>query len=80
MLYLDDEAFDPSINLNSLEQNQNSVGIYFCYKSDLDCLDKIENLFKSIRFIVFNDQAGIKELQFKEKPTAYSILEKYYAN
>ncbi|MBI1692600.1 MAG: hypothetical protein FYV88_3230, partial [Bacteroidetes bacterium] len=30
------------------------------------------------RNVTFTDHAGIKELQFKKKPKAYSILDSYY--
>jgi len=76
---LDNENFDLSLSLNTLEQNNNSVGTVFAInKPGLQA--KIENLTAKFPNMVFNDQAGIKEIQFKEKPTAYSILDKYYAN
>ena len=76
---LDNENFDLSLSLNTLEQNNNSVGTVFAInKPGLQA--KIENLTAKFPKMVFNDQAGIKEIQFKKKPTAYSILDKYYAN
>ena len=76
---LDNENFDLSLSLNTLEQNNNSVGTVFAInKPGLQA--KIENLTAKFPNMVFNDQAGIKEIQFKKKPTAYSILDKYYAN
>ncbi len=76
---LDDDSFDLSVNLNSIEQNYNSVGSIFAINRN-GILNKIENLTSKYSFLVFNDHAGIKELQFKTKPTAVSILENYYAN
>lgn len=76
---LDNENFDLSLSLNTIEQNYNSVGTVFAInKPGLQV--KIENLTAKFTNMVFNDQAGIKEIQFKKKPTAYSILDKYYAN
>lgn len=76
---LDNENFDLSLSLNTVEQNNNSVGTVFAInKPGLQA--KIENLTTKFPNMVFNDQAGIKEIQFKKKPTAYSILDKYYAN
>jgi hypothetical protein len=76
---LDNESFELSLNLNSIEMNPNSVGSVFAINRP-GLLSKIENLTQRFSYIVFNDQAGIKEIQFKRKPTATSILEKYYAN
>ena len=76
---LDNENFDLSLSLNTIEQNNNSVATVFAInKPGLQA--KIENLTIKFPNMVFNDQAGIKEIQFKKKPTAYSILDKYYAN
>jgi hypothetical protein len=76
---LDNENFESSLNLNTIEQNTNSVGTVFAINKP-GLQNKIENLTAKFPSMVFNDQAGIKELQFKKKPTAYSILDKYYAN
>lgn len=76
---LDSEAFDSSVNLNSIEMNPNSVGTIFAINRP-GLLSKIENLTQKFNYIIYNDQAGVKELQFKKKPSALSILEKYYAN
>jgi hypothetical protein len=76
---LDNENFDLSLSLNTIEQNNNSVGTVFAINKP-GLQNKIENLTAKFPNMVFNDQAGVKELQFKKKPTAYSILDKYYAN
>lgn len=76
---LDNENFDLSLSLNTIEQNNNSVGAVFAInKPGLQA--KIENLASKFKNIVFNDQAGVKEIQFKKKLKAISILDKYYAN
>ena len=76
---LDDGTFEASISFNSIETNPNSVGAVFAINRT-GLISKIEALTQKYSYIVFNDQAGIKELQFKKKPSALSILEKYYAN
>jgi hypothetical protein len=73
---LDNENFDLSISLNTIE---NGVGTIFAINKP-GLQTKIESLTTKFPNMVFNDQAGIKELQFKEKPTAYSILDEYYTN
>lgn len=76
---LDNENFESSLSLNTIEQNTNSVGTVFAInKPGLQA--KIENLTQKFPGIIFNDHAGIKEIQFKKKPSAYSILDRYYAN
>lgn len=76
---LDNENFDLSLSLNAIEQSNNSVGTVFAINKP-GLQTKIENLTAKFPNMVFNDQAGVKEIQFKKKPTAYSILDKYYAN
>lgn len=76
---LDNETFEASVNLNSIEMNANSVGTVFAINKT-GLMNKIESLTQKHNYIVFNDQAGVKELQFKKKPSALSILEKYYEN
>lgn len=76
---LENENFDLSLSLNTIEQNNNSVATVFAINRP-GLQAKIENLTAKFPNMVFNDQAGVKEIQFKKKPTAYSILDKYYAN
>jgi len=76
---LENENFDLSISLNTIEQNHNSVGTVFAINKPA-LQSKIESLTTKFPNIVFNDSAGIKEIQFKVKPTEYSILDKYYAS
>lgn len=76
---LDNETFEASVNLNSIEMNPNSVGsVYAINRTGLYSM--IEKLTQKYSYIIFNDQAGVKELQFKKRPEPISILEKYYAN
>lgn len=76
---IDSSNSDLSINLNSIEYDYNSVGSIFALNRP-GLINKIENLVSKHSYIIYNDQAGIKELQFKKKPTAISVLERYYAN
>jgi hypothetical protein len=76
---LDNEKFELSVNLSTLEQNYNSVGSVFAINRP-GLLSKIENITSKFPEIIFNDNAGIKELQFKRKPNLNSILDLYYAN
>lgn len=76
---LDNETFDLSVNLNNIEHDYNGVGTVFALNRP-GILSKIESIAAKHSYIVFNDHAGVKELQFKKKPSALSILDKYYAN
>ncbi len=76
---LESESFDLSVGLQDLELNINSVGTVFAINRS-GLLNKVENMVAKYNYIIFNDQAGIKELQFKKKPIPTTILEKYYAD
>ena len=77
---LDSSDFDKSINLNTIEHDPNNVGSIFAINRS-GLLNKIEGInSKFKKDVIFNDHAGIKELQFKTKPDPLTILEKYYAN
>lgn len=76
---LDNDNFEKSLSLSSIEQEYNSVGSIFAM-SRAGILNKIENLTSKYPYLIFKDQAGIKEVQFKEKPAAELILKNYYAN
>lgn len=77
---LDSGNFDQSINLTTIEQEHNQAGSVFAINRS-GILSKIESLqVKFKKEIIFNDHAGIKELQFKTKIDPLTILEKYYAN
>jgi hypothetical protein len=74
---LDNPNYGKSISLNSLEFDLDSPGsIFSLNRSGLD--NKITEIVNQNKDITFTDQAGIKELQFKNKSDAYSILDKYY--
>ena len=70
---------DLSVGYSSLEQDFNSIGSIFAL-SRSGLINKIEQIVSKYSYITFNDQAGIKELQFKRKPAPFTILDKYYAN
>jgi hypothetical protein len=76
---LDGGTFDASINLNNIEQDYNSAGSVFALNRS-GLVSKIETLTEKFSDLVYNDSAGIKELQFKKKKTPVAILNHYYAN
>ncbi len=77
---LDKGNFDASLNLNSIEQEPNSVGSVFAMNRS-GLFNKIEGITQKFKKVVhFSDHAGVRELQFKSKPDPLTILEKYYGN
>jgi hypothetical protein len=74
---LEFREFDSSINLSSIEQDINSPGAVFAINRT-GLVKKIEGICEKNKNILFTDHAGIKELQFKKKPDALTVLENYY--
>jgi hypothetical protein len=73
------EKYGLSTSLNAIEFEPNSAGTVFAL-SRSGLLNKIENITAKHPEVIFNDHAGVKELQFKTKPDPFSILDAYYAN
>lgn len=76
---LDNENYNQSIGLANLEQDFNGVGSIFAL-SRTGIQSKIENMAAQNKNLIFRDHAGVKELQFKTKPTTKAVLKDYYAN
>jgi hypothetical protein len=74
---LDNSNYGNSISLNSLEFDMNSPGSIFALNRS-GLMNKISDIVSEFKGITFTDQAGIKELQFKKKFDAYTILDTYY--
>jgi len=76
---LNNPQFGSSISLNALLFSNNSPGAVFGL-SKAGLLDKIKEATDKYKYIVYTDQAGIKELQFKRKVTPFDMLSNYYEN
>ena len=74
---LDNPNYGNSISLNSLEFDLNSPGSLFALNRS-GLMNKISEIVSAYNDITFTDQAGIKEMQFKNKAFAYTILDEYY--
>jgi hypothetical protein len=74
---IDNGNYGNSISLNSLEYDNNSPGSIFAINRS-GLINKITEIINENKNITFTDHAGIKEIQFKTKPNAYSILDTYY--
>ena len=68
-----------SISYQKLEDEKNQVGSIFALNQE-GLVSKIEALASQHESIVFSDQAGIMELQFKSELAPYQVLFNYYAN
>lgn len=74
---LENTNYGNSISLNSLEFNYNGPGSIFALnRAGLN--NKINDLVNDFQGITYTDQAGIKELQIKNKVNPFSILDEYY--
>jgi len=68
-----------SISFSSLLNDINSIGLVYVLTPD-GLINKIEEMTKKFPFLVYSDDAGIRELQFKSKPNQWDILKQYYKN
>ena len=80
---LDKDGFDKSISLYTSEQEIDHIGSVFAI-GRTGLVNKMESITANTKYkkygIVFNDHAGIKELQFKVKPNKFEVLNYYYGN
>ena len=80
---LDKDGFDKSISLYTIEQEIDHIGSVFAI-GRTGLVNKMESITANTKYkkygIVFNDHAGIKELQFKVKPNKFEVLNYYYGN
>ena len=74
---IENPNYGDSISLNSLEFDYNSPGTIFCLNRP-GLVQKIQEIVSENKGIYYTDHAGVKELQFKNKPNSYSILDNYY--
>jgi hypothetical protein len=74
---LDNMDYGNSIGLQGIEQNINSPASIFAMNRN-GILDKIKDITENNKSIIYYDQAGIKELQFKKKLNAFTVLKQYY--
>lgn len=70
--------FDFSLDLNSIELNPNQVCSVFAMNRT-GLMQKIEAIVKRYSNITYNEYAGVRQLQFKQKFSPLSILKDYYA-
>lgn len=76
---LDNQNYGNSINFERLLTDSDGVGTIFALSRE-GLTEKLEEITKIEKKIVFKNEAGIRELQFKIKPRALDILESYYGS
>ena len=75
---LDNPNYGLSISFNSLFSDANGIGNLFAFNPE-GLENKLIEISEEIDSIVYKNDAGVKELQFKnEKPSALNILKQYY--
>lgn len=74
---LDNKDYGNSISFSALEADLDSPGSIFCL-SRKGLIEKIDQIVSRNSDIVYSDQAGIRELQFKSKMSSFYYLDKYY--
>jgi Protein of unknown function (DUF4007) len=75
---LNDNRIENSVSFTTLEQEPNSVVSVFGINRQ-DLLNKIDTITALHEGIIYSDQAGVRELQFKNKPKPFEVLDQYYA-
>lgn len=74
---LADPKIGASVSLDSLERDRDSIGSIFAINRT-GLVQKIETLCKTYDFLVYKDDAGVRELQFRHKPDPLQVLNYYY--
>lgn len=75
---LENGDYENSINFNQLETDENSPGSVFAMTREGLGI-KLKRISEEYDFVTLSEQSGVRELQFKRKPTSAEILTQYYA-
>ncbi|GAK59232.1 hypothetical protein U27_06209 [Candidatus Vecturithrix granuli] len=76
---LDQEAGNVSISFDKLLNAENGVGLVYALSAN-GLMRKIREITAKFSDIIFSDDAGIRELQFKQEFQKEELLRLYYAN
>jgi hypothetical protein len=69
-----------TIDFNDLLNSRNNIGSVFCITKN-GLIDKIKQIAEQYPFVIYNDDAGIRQIQIKgEVPDKWQILDNYYKN
>jgi Protein of unknown function (DUF4007) len=77
-IILENKEYGKSISFKNLYSNYNSVGNIFAFSKD-QLEKKLIAISEKHKGIMYSNDSGIKELQFKnKKPNSFNILSEYY--
>ncbi|WP_375241289.1 DUF4007 family protein [Polaribacter sp.] len=77
-IILENKNYGLSISFKDLYSDFNSVGNIFAFNNN-QLEKKLIEISEKYPYIIYSNEAGIKELQFKkEKPNSFQILKEYY--
>lgn len=76
---LSNQDYGNSISFENLYRDAVGPGCVFLLSRE-GLTIALEKLEKDFEYIVFSNEAGIRELQFRQKPEPQTILEEYYAS
>lgn len=76
---LSNSNYGNSVSFNSLYTDEKSVGNIFCLDQD-QLEEKLIEISQDYDFATYSSEAGVKEIQFKNKPEGLEILRSYYEN
>ncbi len=74
---LSNSNYGESISFKNLYSDVKGIGNIFCFDQD-KLEDKLFEIAEKYDFVTYNSEAGVKELQFKNKPEALELLRLYY--
>ena len=77
-IILENKDYGNSISFKNLYTDFNSVGNIFAFNNN-QLEKKLIAISEKYKDIVYSNEAGVKELQFKkDKPNSFQILKEYY--
>jgi len=77
-IILENKNYGLSISFKDLYSDFNSVGNIFAFNNN-QLERKLIEMSEKYPYIIYSNEAGVKELQFKkEKPNSFQILKEYY--
>lgn len=77
---LDNDSYNDSISFKSLMLDENGIGNLFALSQE-GLENKLIEIDSNNSDIIYRNDAGVKELQFKNgKPSKFEILNRYYEN
>jgi hypothetical protein len=74
---LDNDEYGVSVSFKELQSGFNAPGTVFAMTEE-GLYQKIEQITSIYKDIIYTESAGVRELQFKNKPNKWEVLHEYY--